>query len=162
MIFPGVESLSSGRISSPEVAMTKPRDNNLPPSRSAATIDAYLAGVADDRRRATLERLRRTIRAAARDAIECISYGMPAFRVGGRVVAGFQATARGGSYYPFSGSTLDALGDALAGFGRTKSAIHFTVDAPLPPALVRKLVRARIAELPRAALGRPRPSRRRG
>lgn len=89
------------------------------------------------------------IRNALPDAVECFSYGMPAFRVDGRVVAGFQATARGGSFYPFSGSTLDALGDALTGFSRTKSALHFTVDRPLSAALVRKLLRVRVAEAPR-------------
>jgi uncharacterized protein YdhG (YjbR/CyaY superfamily) len=125
--------------------MAKSRKSPRPTSRTAATIDAYLARVRDDRRRATLERLRATIRAVVPDAVECISYGMPAFRFGGRVVAGFQATARGYSYYPFSGSTLDALGDTLDGFSRTKSALH--ANRPLSAALVRKLVRARIAEL---------------
>ncbi len=130
--------------------MKKPRATPRRPSRTPASIDAYLATVRDDRRRGTLERLRASIHAAVPGAIECISYGMPAFRFGGRVVAGFQATARGGSFYPFSGSTLDALGDALDGFSRTKSALHFTGDAPLPAALVRKLLRARVAEIPRA------------
>jgi uncharacterized protein YdhG (YjbR/CyaY superfamily) len=102
----------------------------------------------DRERRDLLANVRRTIRAALPDAVECFSYGMPAFRVDGRVVAGFQATARGGSFYPFSGSTLDALGDALARFGRTKS-LHFTVDRPLSAALVRKLLRVRMAEIPR-------------
>lgn len=135
-----------------------PRKSHRPSTRTVATVDAYLAGVRDERRRAALERLRRTIRSVVPGAVECISYGMPAFRVDGRVVAGFQATSRGGSYYPFSGSALDALGDALDGFSRTLSALHFTADAPLPAALVRKLVRARLAELPRARPPRsPRP-----
>ncbi len=123
-------------------------------SRTPASIDAYLETL-DGERRVMLARLRRTIRAILPDAVECFSYGMPAFRVGGRVVAGFQATARGGSYYPFSGSTLDALGDALGGFGRTKSALHFDAGRPLSAALVRKLLRTRLAELTRA-----RPERR--
>lgn len=109
------------------------------------TIDAYLAAL-DAERRAALEAVRRTIRAVVPDAEECFSYGMPAFRAGGRVVAGFQATSAGCSYYPFSGSTLDALGDAVEGFSRTRSALHFDAARPLPPALVRKLVRARLAE----------------
>ncbi len=119
---------------------------------SPSPIDAYLEKL-EEPRRAPLARLRRTIRAALPDAVECISYGMPAFRVDGRVVAGFQATARGGSFYPFSGSTLDAVGDALSGFGRTKSALHFDASHPLHAALVRRLLRARLAE-------RPRPRRR--
>jgi len=137
-------------------ATKTPRASPRPSSRKPSTIDAYLATVRDARRRAALERLRAAIHAAVPGAVECISYGMPAFRVDGRVVAGFQATARGGSFYPFSGSTLDALGDALDGFSRTKSALHFTGDAPLPAALVRKLLRARVAEIPRARPGRSR------
>ena len=129
-------------------------------SRTAASIDAYL-GVLDDERRATLSKLRRTIRAVVPAAEECISYGMPAFRVDGRVVAGFQATSGGCSYYPFSGSTLGAVGDALEGFQRTKSALHFPAHRPLPAALVRRLLRARMAELPPARAVRSRSTRRR-
>jgi uncharacterized protein YdhG (YjbR/CyaY superfamily) len=117
-------------------------------ARTPASIDAYLATL-DGERRDLLADLRRSIRAALPEAVECFSYGMPAFRVEGRVVAGFQATARGGSFYPFSGATLVALGDALAGFSRTKSALHFTVARPLSAALVRKLLRVRLAERPR-------------
>lgn len=135
---------------------TTPRKSPRPRSSRSATIDAYLAGVRDDRLRAALERLRERIRAVVPDAAECISYGMPAFRVGGRVVAGFQATARGGSYYPFSGTTLDTLGDALDGMSRTKSALHFDADRPPSAALVRQLLRARLAELPRARANAPR------
>ncbi len=116
-------------------------------SRKPATIDAYLATVRDARRRAALERLRAAIHAAVPGAVECISYGMPAFRVDGGVVAGFRATSTGCSYYPFSGSTLGALGDVLEDFVRTKSALHFDADQPLSPALVKKLVRARLDEL---------------
>jgi len=111
-----------------------------------ATIDAYLAAVKGERREA-LEALRRTIRALVPGAEECISYGMPAFRVEGEMVGGFAVTARGCSYYPFSGSTLDGLAAELEGYGRTKSALHFAPDRPLPKALVRKLIRARLAEI---------------
>lgn len=124
---------------------TRPR----PAARKPATIDAYLARVPDDGRRAALQALRATILAAVPGAEECISYGMPAFRVAGGVVAGFQATARGCSYYPFSGSTLDALGPALHGFARTKSALQFDAARPLPAPLVGKLLETRLAELPR-------------
>src|SRR5450631_2867552 len=108
-------------------------------------IDDYLATITGDKRIA-LEKLRRTIRSIVPRAEECISYGMPAFRLDGKVVAGFQATARGCSYYPFSGSTLGTLAADLRGYRKTKSALHFGPDEPLPTALVRKLVRARIAE----------------
>jgi uncharacterized protein YdhG (YjbR/CyaY superfamily) len=71
---------------------------------------------------------------------------MPAFRLDGRVVAGFQATAKGCSYYPFSGATLQTLGGDLKSYGHTNSALHFRRDKPLPSTLVRKLIKARIAE----------------
>jgi uncharacterized protein YdhG (YjbR/CyaY superfamily) len=121
-------------------------------SRRPATIDAYLAGVGEDRR-ASLARLRATIRAIVPRAEECLSYGMPAFRVDGAVVAGFLATSRGCSYFPFSGATLGALAEDLDGYGRTRSALHFQADRPLPVTLVRKLLRTRIAEV-RAARAR--------
>jgi uncharacterized protein YdhG (YjbR/CyaY superfamily) len=112
---------------------------------NAATIDDYLALVTG-KRRAALDALRRTIRSIVPDAEECISYGIPAFRVHGRVVGGFAATADGGSYYSFSGRTLDSLAPDLTGYSRTKSALHFGPGRTLPAALVRKLLRARMAE----------------
>jgi len=113
------------------------------------TIDEYLAGV-DASQRAVLEKLRTTIHAIVPGAEECISYSMPAFRVDGRVVAGFQATSKGCSYYPFSGSTLATLEAELTGYGQTKSALHFDSKHPLPKTLVRKLLAARLAENQRA------------
>lgn len=109
-------------------------------------IDDYLATVTGDKR-AALDKLRKTIRSIVPRAEECISYGMPAFRLDGSVIAGFQATAKGCSYYPFSGTTLQTLVADLKGYGKTKSALHFHPDEPLPAALVRKLIKARIAEL---------------
>jgi uncharacterized protein YdhG (YjbR/CyaY superfamily) len=111
------------------------------------TIDEYLATVGSQNR-AALEKLRKTIRSIVPKAEECISYGMPAFRLDGVVVAGFLATAKGGSYYPFSGSTLKGLAKDVADYGQTKGAIHFSSKG-LPPALVGKLIRARIAEVPK-------------
>jgi len=115
-------------------------------SKKPATIDEYLASVSDAKR-AVLEKLRKTIRSAVPGAQECISYGMPAFRLPGGVVAGFLATRAGCSYYPFSGTTLGTLADELEGYGKTKSALHFSPDEPLPATLVRKLIRARLAEM---------------
>jgi uncharacterized protein YdhG (YjbR/CyaY superfamily) len=112
----------------------------------AATIDAYLANVRDERR-GLFDALRAAIRRGVPSAQECISYGMPAFRVDGQIVAGFMATKGGGSYYPFSGATLSKLAAEVAGYGRTKSALHFDAQRPLPETLVRKLVRARLAEV---------------
>jgi uncharacterized protein YdhG (YjbR/CyaY superfamily) len=113
--------------------------------RKAATIDGYLATVSGDSRRA-LERLRKTIRSILPEAEECISYGLPAFRVQGVVVAGFSATAKGCSYYPFSGSTLGALARYLSGYKQTKGSLHFLPNKPLPKTLVRKLIETRMKE----------------
>ncbi len=110
------------------------------------TIDSYLATVSADRR-AALEKLRRAILSILPDATECISYSMPAFRYGGRVVAGFLATGKGCSYFPFSGTTLATLAAEVKAYDRTKSALHFDPAHPLPVTLVRKLLKARIAEV---------------
>jgi len=111
----------------------------------ATTIDEYLAGLSDDKR-AALEKLRKAIRAAAPKAEECISYGIPAFRLDGRLVAGFSASAQHCSFFPMSGSIVKHLQDDLAGYDTSKGTIRFAADRPLAAALVRKLVRARIAE----------------
>jgi uncharacterized protein YdhG (YjbR/CyaY superfamily) len=111
----------------------------------ALTIDEYIEGVPEDRRGA-LEDLRAKIRSVVPGAEECISYRIPAFRFNGAVVAGFCATVKGCSYFPFSGSTLKTLGPHLTGYERTKSSLHFSADKPLPSALVRKLIKVRIAE----------------
>lgn len=121
-----------------------------------ADIDAYLAVQAADRR-AALAKLRKTIRSLLPGVEECISYSMPGFRYRGKVVAGFLATSKGCSYFPFSGTTLGTLASELRGYSQTKSALHFTPDKPLPVALVRTLLHARIAELEPA--GAPRGAR---
>ncbi|MBN1611556.1 MAG: DUF1801 domain-containing protein [Polyangiaceae bacterium] len=126
-------------------APAAPRKRASEGLRRAASIDEYLAGVPSEKR-VVLEKLRQTIRKVVPDADECISYAIPAFRLRGEVVAGFAATARGCSYFPFSGSTLGALGDTLQGYDKTRSALHFTLEKPLPVGLVRKLVKARVAE----------------
>jgi uncharacterized protein YdhG (YjbR/CyaY superfamily) len=113
--------------------------------RKPLTIDDYLKGVPEDRRQA-LEDLRAKIRSVVPNAQECISYRMPAFRLGGAVVAGFLATAKGCSYFPFSGSTLKTLARDINRYESTKSSLHFSADKPLPITLVRKLLRTRIAE----------------
>lgn len=113
--------------------------------RKPSTIDDYLKSVPEDRRRA-LEDLRAKIRSIVPDAEECISYRIPAFRLNGVVVAGFCATAKGCSYFPFSGSTLMTLARDIGRYDQTKGSLHFSSDEPLPTALVRKLIKARIAE----------------
>ena len=100
-----------------------------------------------DVNQAGLEKLRRTIHSIVPDAEECISYSIPAFRLDGVVVAGFCARTRGCSYFPFSGSTLRTLADEIAGYEHTKSSLHFDAAKGLPASLVRKLLKARIAEI---------------
>jgi uncharacterized protein YdhG (YjbR/CyaY superfamily) len=109
-------------------------------------IDSYLAGV-DEPKRSTLQQLRRSIRAAVPEAEECISYGMPAFKVHGKTVAGFAAFKNHLSYLPHSGSVLETLAADLAGYAGTKGSLHFPIDQPLPAAIVNQLVKARLREL---------------
>jgi uncharacterized protein YdhG (YjbR/CyaY superfamily) len=112
---------------------------------SKEDIDAYL-GTLDEPARTTLTRLRDTIAALAPEAEQCISYGMPAFRLGGDVVAGFAAFKNHLSYLPHSGSVLARLAKETEGYTKTKGSLHFPVEEPLPEALVKKLLDARIAE----------------
>ena len=114
-------------------------------AQKLSAIDDYLKTLRADQRK-LLRKLRATIHSIIPNAEECISYRMPAFRVNGVVVAGFRATARGCSYYPFSGSTLRSLSGDLGSYSQTKSALHFSSNKPLPISLVRKLIKARVAE----------------
>lgn len=110
---------------------------------TADEVDAYLAGL-EEPKRSTLEALRRSIEAVVPDAEPCIAYGMPAFRVGGKVVAGFAAFKKHLAYLPHSGEVLGTVGDRIAGYERTKGSLHFPTDEPLPDDLVRSLVEAKL------------------
>lgn len=109
------------------------------------TIDEYLAPLSKDKRDA-LEKVRRAIRAAAPKAEECISYGLAAFRLNGRALVAFGASANHCSFFPMSSLTIAAHKDDLANYETSKGTIRFPADKPLPAALVRQLVKARIAE----------------
>jgi uncharacterized protein YdhG (YjbR/CyaY superfamily) len=113
---------------------------------SASEIDAYLEAL-DEPGRSTLQNLRQTILQIVPDAEQCISYGLPAFRVQGKVVAGFAAFKNHLSYLPHSGSVLSQLGDEIAEYGGTKGSLHFPVDRPLPNALVEKLIQLRLQQI---------------
>lgn len=113
---------------------------------STEEIDAYLAEL-DEPKRGTLEALRTTILEVVPDAEQCISYGMPAFKVGGKAVAGFAAFKQHLSYFPHSGTVLSELPEETAGYAGTKGTLRFAVDEPLPAALVEKLIAVRLAEL---------------
>lgn len=108
-------------------------------------IDEYLATVSP-KYRGLLEELRETIHGLVPDVEECISYRLPAFRHEGRIIAGFSATSKGCSYYPFSGTTLTILAGQVRRYSQTKSALHFGPEERLPKSLLRKLIKARISE----------------
>jgi uncharacterized protein YdhG (YjbR/CyaY superfamily) len=108
------------------------------------TIDGYLAALDADKR-AALQKLRQTIRSAAPKAEECISYQIPAFRLNGMLV-GFAATRNHCAFYLMNASTVEAYRNELEEYDTSKGTIRFQPDSPLPAALVRKLVKARIVE----------------
>ncbi len=110
-----------------------------------ATHDEYLARLPDDKR-AALQALREAIKAAAPRAEECISYGLPAFHLDGRLLVLYGATARHCSFFPGSGTAVEAHKDELGGYRTSKGTIRFDAARPLPAALVRKIVQYRIAE----------------
>jgi uncharacterized protein YdhG (YjbR/CyaY superfamily) len=109
------------------------------------TIDQYLAGVSAENRTA-LQKVRRAVHAAAPKAEECISYGMPAFRLNGKLIAGFKAAASHCSFHPMSGETVATLKADLAGYDTSRGTIRFSPRSGLPATLVHKLVKARIGE----------------
>ena len=116
----------------------KPRTGTKP-----KTTDQYLASLSEDKR-ASLESLRKTIRAGAPRAEECISYGLPAFRLDGRMLVWFGAAANHCAFYP--GGVVTEYAKDLKKYDTSKGTIRFQPDEPLPSALVRKIVKARIAK----------------
>ena len=114
------------------------------PKQGSKTIDEYLARVSP-KQRAALQKLRQTIRTVMPNAEECISYGIPAFRLNGRSVVFFGAWADHCSFYPGSSATLKKFRDDLKDFETSKGTIRFSPQKPLPSALVKRLVKARIA-----------------
>jgi len=107
----------------------------------AKNIDEYLASVSDDKRDA-LKRLRRIIRTAVPNAEECISYQLPAFRLDGKCFVWFGAAANHCAIYGVVGEHKDDLKD----YDTSKGTIRFEADKAMPAALVRKLIKARIAK----------------
>jgi uncharacterized protein YdhG (YjbR/CyaY superfamily) len=109
-------------------------------------IDRYLAGL-DEPQRSTLEALRTSIMEVVPGAEQCISYGMPAFKVQGKAVAGFAAFKNHLSYLPHSGSVLATLTDDVASYETSKGSLKFAINNPLPKRLVKKLIHTRMEEL---------------
>ena len=113
---------------------------------SAAEVDEYLCAL-EEPKRSTLQTLRRTILEVVPEAEQVISYGVPAFRVSGKTIAGFAAFKTHLSYLPFSGSVLPQLADQLEGYAMTKGSLHFPADRPLPKTLVKKLIAVRLTDV---------------
>jgi uncharacterized protein YdhG (YjbR/CyaY superfamily) len=124
-------------------------------SAKPTTIDEYLAPLSGEKRSA-LEKLRRSIRSAAPDAEECISYGIPAFRLGGRLLVAFGAAENHCALYA-GAFPVKAHKDELEAYDTSKGTIRFDAESPLPASLVRKLVKSRIAE--RSAKRSSKPTR---
>jgi uncharacterized protein YdhG (YjbR/CyaY superfamily) len=109
------------------------------------SVEDYLATLPEESRKA-LERLRQTIRAAAPEATEAISYQMPAFKWYGRSLVAYAAFKDHCSFFPMSTKVIETHREELTSFDTGKGTIRFHTDKPLPAALVRKLVKARIEE----------------
>ncbi len=109
------------------------------------TPGKYLAKLPREKRE-TLEKLRRSIRAAAPDAEEGMSYGVPVF-IQGKPIAGYAAAKQHCTYFPMSGSVIEKLKDELKSFDTSKGAIRFPIGSTLPARLIRKLIALRLREL---------------
>jgi uncharacterized protein YdhG (YjbR/CyaY superfamily) len=116
----------------------------------SAEIDAFLAQVPDDAR-TTLQDLRTTIAAAAPEAVEAISYGVPAFKYRGRPLVSFGAGKAHCAFYVQSPAVMDAHRDELGAYDTSKGTVRFLPGSPLPRDLVMKLVKARMAETEKPA-----------
>lgn len=119
-----------------------------------ATVEDYLAHLPDDRR-AAMEGMRAAIRRAAPDdAVELISYQMPAFKTHGRFLVSYAAFQRHYSLFPASDAVITGLGDDIAPYLAGKGTIRFPADAPIPLELVERIVRIRATENEEAAARR--------
>jgi uncharacterized protein YdhG (YjbR/CyaY superfamily) len=112
---------------------------------SAAEIDEYLRAL-EEPKRGTLTRLRDTIVDILPDAEQGMSYGIPAFKVRGKTIAGFAAFKNHLSYLPHSGSVFAELSADLKGYSRSSGALRFDVDKPLARDLVQKLIDVRLRQ----------------
>jgi uncharacterized protein YdhG (YjbR/CyaY superfamily) len=117
---------------------------------TSAEIDTFLASLPEATREA-LEGLRRVIASAAPEAVEGIGYGVPAFKYRGRPLVSFGAGKHHCSFYVQSPAVMEAHRDELEAYDSAKGTIRFVPSEPLPAGLVRKLVKARIAETDTAA-----------
>ncbi|MBK5267945.1 MAG: DUF1801 domain-containing protein [Acidimicrobiia bacterium] len=113
---------------------------------SEQEVDDYLAGL-DQAKRTTLEELRQSNLAVIPDAEQGISYGMPAFKLNGKTIAGFAAFKNHLSYFPHSGSVLAELPEDLASYVTSKGTLQFPINEPLSNGLVEKLIAVRMRQI---------------
>jgi uncharacterized protein YdhG (YjbR/CyaY superfamily) len=111
----------------------------------AASVEDYLAAVPEQARPA-LQKVRQSIRAVVPDATEVISYGIPTFKEGGASVVGYGASKNHCSLYVMSPAVMEAHQEDLESYETSKGTVRFPADRPLPAALVKKLVKARLKE----------------
>ena len=109
------------------------------------SIDEYLAAVTP-KQRAALQKLRKTIKDVVPKAEECISYGLAAFRLDGRPLVAFGASANHCAFYPMNSTSIAAHKNELKNYQTSKGTIRFKPDKPLPAALVKRLIKERIAQ----------------
>ncbi len=136
------------------------------PTRSSgctpsAAVEVYLAGLPVEQRVA-LERIRAVIRAAVPAAEECILYRMPAYRLDGTALIGFRAAAKHCALHPMSGSTLATLADQIRDYDTSPGTLRFLPGAAPPAALVRKIIKTRIAECARPPATPKKPTLKKG
>lgn len=133
---------------------TKPAGTKSAPASDAkgkAAVDAYIAAIENDAHRKALERLRRQVKAAAPDATEKISYGMPTFAHRGKNLVHMAAFPKHCSFFVGRKLAAKELASDLSEFDVLNSTIRFTPAKPLPAALVQRIVKMRIAENEAAA-----------
>ena len=110
------------------------------------TVDEYLEA-SPEPQRSTLAELRQTLRGLLPESTEEMSYGVPAFKLGGKAIAGYASYKNHCSYFPHSSKVLAEMGEELSQYDWDKGTLRFPIDQPLPPALVGRLVQVRLAHL---------------
>jgi uncharacterized protein YdhG (YjbR/CyaY superfamily) len=112
---------------------------------SALEIDQYLEAL-EEPKRTTLAQLRQAILDIVPEAEQGLSYGVPAFKVRGKTIAGFAAFKSHLSYLPHSGSVFPQLEAELTGYSTSSGALRFSIDEPLPTRLVERLIAVRLQQ----------------
>jgi uncharacterized protein YdhG (YjbR/CyaY superfamily) len=113
---------------------------------TAANVEDYLAGL-PELPRAALEDVRAALRSVVPDGEECISYGMPTVKLGGRAILSYAAFSKHCSLFPASGAVMDTLGDALAPYFAEKATLRFSPAEPIPRELLERLIAVRVREV---------------